>query len=686
MHIEKLEELVKEAFTHPNYRFRSKQECLDGSKTSFNRLSSEQKAQVTRSWLKYLKDEERIETAELTPDSPVFKQELENLMVYRFISQTNLFFLCHLLEKYSQTTIGTHEEICNKHFIQKDPTFGNFDEFADAYTGLKESLLLVPRGGFKSSIDIADSVQWAICFPDVTIAIVTGVLALAEGFVGELKEHFTLDDTGQIDSTTKKAIFAPRKLLDKTTKQLSTSVFQILFPEHCTKPGDDRKLEWNTPALLGAGDKEPTIKAASLDQALAGWHHKLLKLDDCVNDENSRTMTRIEGVNKQISIMEALLNPNGFKDVLGTWYDENDYYGLKIKHEENTAKEEGIETIVGSVDSGRFNSNTYTKIYLRACWWPTEEAEQLGKIEEEMRAGDYVLWFPERLTYKFLSGKKKLDQYFAIKYLNNPRKHHQVKFPRELLIRRTIPHNQLPQQGTIVATVDTAYSVQNWADYTVMITALIYGGRFYIINMVRGRFNEYELPAVIAAGVNKWKPKRLCIEDSVGVKWMGRELRREMDKLRISVPVEFVSLGQGSKANSKKLKAKPVARLLGDERMYFVNSCEGISDIYNELEKFTGTNDDQHDDIVSALSLLADQFGAYADMESKINFASTQYVADQKSADRYNQIYGLGKYSKYNQANYIDDNPVTQFELEKSFGVTNSGYTYNEVDPLKELF
>ena len=64
----------------------------------------------------------------------------------------------------------------------------------------------------------------------------------------------------------------------------------------------------------------------------------------------------------------------------------------------------------------------------------------------------------------------------------------------------------------------------------------------------------------------KWKPKRIAIEDSVGVKWMGRELRREMDSLQISIPVEFCSLGLGSKtANSKKLKAKPVLRLLGDE-------------------------------------------------------------------------------------------------------------------------
>ena len=665
MHLDKLEQLVEAAWTHPNYKYRSKDACLDSAKKSWNRLTSDQKALVTQSWFDYLAEEKRVTSSLIKPDSLEFHFYLEQLQIYRFLCQTNLFFLCHILEKYNLTTIETHEEICNAHFVKKDPTFNSFDDFANQYTELKEDLLLVPRGGFKSSIDIADCCQWAINYPEVTIAIITGVLSLALGFVGELKGHFTLAETGLVDEN-KKPTYAPAKLLDKSTRELTTSVFQVLFREHCTKPNDGTQFEWNSAAVLGSGDKEPTVKAASLDQALAGWHHMILKLDDCVNDENSRTVTRIEATNKSISIMEALLNPNGFKNILGTWYDNEDYYGQKIKQEEQASKDEGLETITGSVDSGRFNSHSYIKVYLRACWWLTEEAEQLGKIEDELTKKDLVLWFPERLSYEYLHKKKKLDPYFYVKYVNNPRKHHQVKFPKELLMRRTIPHNQLPQQGIIVATVDTAYSVQNWADYTVMITALIYGGRFYIINMIRGRFNEFELPQVIAASAFKWKPKRIAIEDSVGVKWMGRELRREMDKLRITVPVEFVSLGYGSKVNSKKMKAKPVARLLGDERMFFLNSCEGLQDIYTELEKFTGTADDSHDDIVSALSLLAEVFQPYADMESRINFASTQFVADRQSEERYNMIYGLGKYSKYN-ATQFEDNPSTIWEQEQLF-------------------
>ena len=221
------------------------------------------------------------------------------------MSQTNLFFLCHLLEKYNQTTVQTHEEICNKFFVQKDPTFTTFEAFANQYTDLKERMLLVPRNGFKSSIDIADCVQWAICFPEVTILILTGVYSLATDFVGEAKQHFTLDQTNTGEPG--KPSFGPRRLMDKITGEWSDSLFQVLFPEHCVTPTDGNQLEFQTPA--GGDDKEPTIRAASIEQALSGMHFGVLKLDDVVTNENSGTIDRINKVNKQISINKAMLNP-----------------------------------------------------------------------------------------------------------------------------------------------------------------------------------------------------------------------------------------------------------------------------------------------------------------------------------------------------------------------------------------
>jgi len=566
-------------------------------------------------------------------------ETLTRMLRYRFLAQTNLFALCHLLEKYKDTTDktyvwidgtthNTHEEICNEFFVRKDPTVATFKQFAQAYVDQKERLLLVPRGGFKSSIDMADTTQWIINYPEVSVIILTGVLQLAKDFVTEIKGFFKLEE-GTMENVnlfeTKKAI-KPRTMDDDTP-----FMFQVLFAEHCIDKDDGRESEFDTPASSSEGTGS-TVWAASIDQNLSGWHAGIMKLDDVVTNENSRTVDRIININKQVSINQAMLHPYGFYDKIGTWYDSEDTYGQDMKH---------IKACEKSGDPINM------KVYLRPCWWPNAAAVKAGKVESEMLESDYELWFnvPGQLTYQFLRSKMHDAEGFAIKYLNDPTRAHTVKFPRELLERRTIHSNLLPQSGLIVTCIDTAYSTKSWADYTVMITALIYGGRFYIIDMARGKWNEFELPVKIASVANQWRPARMCIEESVGVKWLGKEIYREMDKLRVRVPIEFVPLGKGSKATAKDQKAKPVLRYLGDDRLVFANQMVGLEELYTELANF-GTAAGRHDDIVSALSILVDQFSSYADMEGKKQEASPDFVISSQQKQQYDHIYGKGTYDK----------------------------------------
>lgn len=602
---------------------------------------------------------------------------LDKATRYRFMAQTNLFFLCKILEKYSDvtdkehvwkdgTTHNTHEEICNQFFVRKDPLKTSFKQFAVDYIDQKERLLLVPRGGFKSSIDMADCVQWIICFPEVTILVVTGVLSLAKEFVGEIKSHFELEDS----AVPKDCIgdFHPTKALrPREMHDGSRSMFQILFPEHCIPVEEGKAYEYQTPAVALV-DKEKTVFAASIEQSLVGWHVGVLKLDDVVTNENSQTIERLKNVNKQVSINQAMLHPYGFYDKIGTWYDSADTYGQDIKNAEKYKEA---------------NEDFPTKIYVRPAWWPNMAAVAAGKIEEEMKKEDFELWFdngPHALTYEFLLNKKKTDPYFAIKYLNDPTQMHAIKFPRELLVRRTCSAHELPERGLIVTCVDTAYSQKSWADYTVIITALIYGGRFYILDMKRGRYNEYELPQLIASTAMQWKPKTICIEDSVGVKWLGREVNREMAKLKYIAPLRFVSLGLGSKQTSKVNKAKPVLRFLGDDRLKFVNMCPGLEEIYTELSRF-GTAESTHDDIVSALSILLMEYASFADMDAKMSANSPEYIADPTAKQKYELAFGLGKYAKFNTM--AEENP--EMTPQQVVSAVSHGDLEN-FDPLGDLF
>jgi hypothetical protein len=93
------------------------------------------------------------------------------------------------------------------------------------------------------------------------------------------------------------------------------------------------------------------------------------------------------------------------------------------------------------------------------------------------------------------------------------------------------------------------------------------------------------------------------------------------------------------------MKAKPVLRYLGDERMLFANQCVGLEELYTELANF-GTAASTHDDIVSALSILVDQFASYADMEGKKQEASPDFVISSQAKQQYDHIYGKGVYGK----------------------------------------
>ncbi len=621
MHVDSLSAWFDKHRHDKNYQFKdlSDEDFAQRAHESFKKLTVDQQTKViTVCHLKGIKNK-------------------EDVYRFRFLAQTNLFALCKLLEKYKDMTDheytwtdglvhNTHEEICNDFFVRKDPTKKTFREFAakDSYIEQKERLLLVPRGGFKSSMNMADCVQWIICFPEITILVLTGVLDLAKDFVGEIKGHFQLDDGGPAGLFIKKKSLSPRVMIDGTE-----SMFQVLFPEHCIEKDDGKGYEYQTPAVSTV-EKECTVFAASIEQNLAGWHVCIMKLDDVVTNENSQTVDRIVNINKQVSINQAMLHPYGFYDKIGTWYDSQDTYGQDVLNLKKWIEEGGAPA--------QFSM----KIYIRSAWWQNAESRSLGKVEAEMTESDYDYWFnvPDNehsLTFKFLQNKKKTDPWFAIKYLNDPTQMHVIKFPRELLIRRTVPAASLPNTGMIVTCVDTAYSTKSWADYTVIITALIYGGRFYIIDMKRGRYNEFELPALIAATALQWKPRRMCIEESVGVKWMGREAYREMDKLKVRVPIEWVSLGQGKKTKSKSEKAGPVLRYLGEGKLLFLNSCPSLDELYDELSKF-GTAAALHDDIVDVLAILVNQFTAYAENEAKVSAAQDAYY-DPKMQAAYKQVY-----------------------------------------------
>ena len=522
------------------------------------RLSDERKNELAVYWSKYKHQVEQQYGYDLIKEG----------LGLRYRCQTDGFFLAREILGYRYFS-KCHEELFSTperegFFLLKDPS-KSFKDFAEADKGLHDRLLFLPRGGFKSTADIVDSIQIFITWPSIRISIMTGTVSLAEEFTGIIKGHFALDPID--DPKEKKAWSGPFE--PGTPKSFDVDhefsgklkLIQILFPEHCMpKPGE--QPEWTTPARKSQEIAGPTIRAISLGKNSTGTHCDFLKVDDGTNSENTQNKDRITSVNREIAMARKLCEPYGYKDRIGTPYAASDNLTATVKDEE-TRFRNGQPAMVKVLS------------HPAGIVKPGFEDLTIDLLQDHM----IDLWFPERITLPILkteyaeANKTGDTATFYSQFFLDLNKSFETKFRRELMVARTV--DTCPQAGMTFEAWDLAYSEQKGAKYTVGIAGLFTMQGIYIVDMVRGRFSEYELPAVMANFAHKWKPRRVAVEDSMGARWLNAEIRREQERLRIHVPFEFVNLGKGSKANSKEVKAKPAVRLLGDGRLYFWKAMSG---------------------------------------------------------------------------------------------------------------
>jgi phage terminase large subunit-like protein len=586
-------------------------------------LSPEAKDNLARYWSRYQHQIQQQYGYDLIKEG----------LALRYRCQTDGFWLAREVLGYRafgecHKELFSSPEEPNNFFVLKNPSAKSFKDFAESDKGLHDRLLFLPRGGFKSTADIVDVIQWLLCFTSIRINIMTGTVSLAEEFTGIIKGHFTLDAIEDKDK--KKEWDGPYEMGEPKVFDADHEfagklrLIQILFPEHCeAKPGE--QPEWITPARKSKDIAGPSVRATSLGKNTTGTHCDLLKLDDPTTAENTQNKDRIASVNREIAMARKLCEPYGYKDRIGTPYHQNDNLTSTVKDEE-TRFRNGHPAMVKVL------------MHPAGVVKPGYEDLTIDLLQDHM----IDLWFPERLTLavlktEYVEANKTGDTAtFYSQFFLDLNKSFETKFRRELMVARTV--DTCPQSGMTFEAWDLAYSEQKGAKYTVGIAGLFTMQGIYIVDMVRGRFSEYELPAVMANFAHKWKPRRVAVEDSMGARWLNAEIRREQERLRIHVPFEFVNLGKGSKANSKEVKAKPAVRLLGDGRLYFWKAMTGLEELYNELEAFPkGT----YTDIVCSLSLLVNHFNAFADTSP----LPQTTVTDSMEKLRRDLVYGLGAFA-----------------------------------------
>jgi predicted phage terminase large subunit-like protein len=493
----------------------------------------------------------RIEILKQCPSSLVTMDFL------RFMCRTNLLFLGR--EIFNKAfTFYTHAPICN-FFVQKDPSKEVQDQ-----DETKERLLLYPRGSFKSTIDVIDCVQWLLNLPNIRILILAAESGLAVSFIGEMKNYFFVPKEAEPTNF--------QKLFPEWTISSRTEGAEDQFFCPCRTVGDDKK-------------KDPSAWAASILSNLPGWHCDLMKGDDVVNDKNSETPALVAKVIKKINYAESLVDPGGFKDLLGTPYASNDLYAFTAEKAENP---EDLRKLVTPARALTFSSQ--------------------HKDERDCTDADYDLLFEfdktgrKRLTNDFLNKRKRKDLgIYLSQYMLNAAGTRKIKFSMDLLVQRTISIEQLPHQLRHYILWDFAYAANQSSDYSVgAVIGLDVENRAYLVELFRDHYLDSDLAREIVSSYQKYQPRLVCIENSNGAQFLEQTIRRYAEEVGIQyIPLDFFKVDRTPNAKASRVGAlQPL--LLGGQ-LFFMNTISCLDNLYKEFKDF-GTA--LHDDIPDAISNL----------------------------------------------------------------------------------
>lgn len=239
--------------------------------------------------------------------------------------------------------------------------------------GPRKRLNLVTRGGLKTTIlTQAHAIQWIINYPDIRILLVSAQLGRAKDFLKGIKEHFTKNDT-----------------------------FRAFFPEYCPKMNEAGKTEdfgndeqFTVPCRRTPGIKEPTIRVASADSSVAGGHYDVIKVDDLVEDQNTRTPGGIEQTRKFFGSLWPLVETNplppghGWLDVTGTIYHFSDLHSTILQEERKKPEDKREWSLMHIPAASEWPITEKTEV-----WWPDRVGTKyLQKIEADPALGLGVLY------------------------------------------------------------------------------------------------------------------------------------------------------------------------------------------------------------------------------------------------------------------------------------------------------
>jgi predicted phage terminase large subunit-like protein len=397
---------------------------------------------------------------------------------------------------------------------------------------------------------LCDIIQWMLAFPNITIVLFSGTEDLTARMVDEIKQHF-----------------------------LQNGDFREMYPGWVPEKAISSFGEKGQFTLPNRGQirREPTLSITTLKSTRAGAHYDIEKFDDIVTEINSNTPQLNQDTYRQWSLTVPLLNPGGYRDVIGTMYT--------------------FDCI-------------YQRILEKPKGWKIMVAGALIREPDKPLFRPDAIIFPERFCVDANEDPRKhnLEQIwrddpelFFAQYMNDPQSMATEQFAMHRLRAHLIERADIPTGVNLFMTWDLAYSTREHSDFSVGVLAgYSPNGTLFIVDLVRARFRPNEIIQAILQTYRKWPVCRVGIEKDQASAMLMPGFEMAERSIGLHVPIDLIPVKFGGMAPTQQIMA--LGPLLEQNKMWFSASCTDLEEMFREFSRFPKYH---HDDICRAVSLMA---------------------------------------------------------------------------------
>lgn len=493
-------------------------------------------------------------------------------------------------------------------------------------------LILEARGMLKSTLYCVAYVLWRIYQnPNIRMFVGTESLKLSKSFIREIESYLTDEFLQENVWNSRPHVDGPliptMDSLGKSRRSLIRDISAEFGDEFATgAAAASQKKVWRAEAIQVVRSralKEPTVVAGSVGQTATGMHFDEIVFDDIHTFKNCSSAAQIEKVYSWIYDMESVLDPptadvelvnrfysvmpntfanvgrwaisGGRVTVLGTRYDEEDYYGHILRNKEALGFEVHERNIYAN---GVDNSDGYR--------WPekwNEELETRTLAQFQTRLGSAgVARFYSQYLGKIVNEETQILKWDNVQWirpgsvvLDGPN-----RFVRIFNTDGTVQAEFRPRMC-----IDPTSTDSKTSDFCAIAVGGVYEGKFYIIDFWMKQTKVGTWLAKMWEFVYKWNLFDAVIEMVGGFKVLEftiqEMIRNNPDKYR---PISIHSYNpptNSSEGKHVRIEAT-LSPLLDNGMLYMPMSVSQNSDLRTQFQFFgKATTKDDGPDVISIL-------------------------------------------------------------------------------------